>query len=237
MIYLIDRGFRIKRSFNILVNQCKCPGMYNECLCSGCKGKVEDEVKDNHKDEVKVEVEGNDNANDNVIVKDNVVFKDKDNDNDNVIVNDIVNKGACFADDKINNNQRTCFADDNVIANDNADIRDNVNDKVNANVIVNNNDNVNDNDNNYDNQVTCFADDNNHDSNNQGRDEVLCSQNHEVAGRSPSRFSVNNDSDDDVDKFIHLLDEKHKRGKPIAFSSYTRPNNDISINVSGILQS
>ena len=33
MIYLIDRGFRIKSALNILVNQCKYPGKYNECFC------------------------------------------------------------------------------------------------------------------------------------------------------------------------------------------------------------
>ena len=33
MIYLIDRGFRIKTALNILVNQCKYPGIYNECFC------------------------------------------------------------------------------------------------------------------------------------------------------------------------------------------------------------
>ena len=36
MIYLIDRGFRIKSALNILVNQVKCPEIYNECFCSGC---------------------------------------------------------------------------------------------------------------------------------------------------------------------------------------------------------
>ena len=29
MIYLFDRGFRIKNALNILVNQCKYPGIYN----------------------------------------------------------------------------------------------------------------------------------------------------------------------------------------------------------------
>ena len=32
MIYLIDRGFRIKSALNILVNQVKCPEIYNECF-------------------------------------------------------------------------------------------------------------------------------------------------------------------------------------------------------------
>ena len=36
MIYLIDRGFRIKSTLNILVNQVKCPEIYNECSCLGC---------------------------------------------------------------------------------------------------------------------------------------------------------------------------------------------------------
>ena len=32
MIYLIDRGFRIKSALNNLINQYKYPGMYDECL-------------------------------------------------------------------------------------------------------------------------------------------------------------------------------------------------------------
>ena len=31
MIYLIDRGFSIKKALNILVNQCKCSNIYIEC--------------------------------------------------------------------------------------------------------------------------------------------------------------------------------------------------------------
>ena len=43
MIYLIDRGFRIKSALNILVNQCKYPRIYNECSCSSCsRGDVND---------------------------------------------------------------------------------------------------------------------------------------------------------------------------------------------------
>ena len=57
MIYLIDRGLRIKIALNILVNQVKCPEIYNECFCLGCFV--------------------NDIANDNVNDKDNY------NDNDN----------------------------------------------------------------------------------------------------------------------------------------------------------
>ena len=37
MIYLIDKGFRIKSALNNPVNHCKCLGMYDECLCLGYK--------------------------------------------------------------------------------------------------------------------------------------------------------------------------------------------------------
>ena len=68
MINLIDRGFRIKSPLNILGNQGKYPGIFNECLCLGCS------VKDN-----------NDSANDNVNIKDNV------NDDNNVNIKNNVN--------------------------------------------------------------------------------------------------------------------------------------------------
>ena len=80
MIYLIDRGFRINNALNILVNQCKYPGMYNECFCLGCS-------KDNQGTD---SVRGmptcfaDDNVNDNDIDKDNDNDNnDNDNDNDN----------------------------------------------------------------------------------------------------------------------------------------------------------
>ena len=53
MIYLIDRGFRIKSALNILVNQCKYPGRYNECFCLSCSrggDKDKDNVNDNVND-------------------------------------------------------------------------------------------------------------------------------------------------------------------------------------------
>ena len=127
MIYLIDRGFRIKSALNILVNQCKYPGIYNECFCLGCN------VND------KYNVNDNDNDSDNV--------KDKCNNNDNVNVNDNVIDN--------NNDLRSSFANnvndkDNV--NDNVKDKDNVNDNVIDNDLrssfannVNDNDNVNDN--------------------------------------------------------------------------------------------
>ena len=101
MIYLIDRGFRITIALNILFNQCKYPGIYNECFCLSCdvKDKDKDKDKDNDKDKNK------DTDNDNVIgnVNDNV----NDNDNDNINDNDL---RSSFA---INENQGTCYVDDN----------------------------------------------------------------------------------------------------------------------------
>ena len=115
MIYLIDIVFRIRSALNNQVNQVKYPGTYNECLCLGCKSKVDD------------------------------MFEDNENDNDNVsgIVNVNDNQGNCFADDnvnvnanvngnvsyKVNVNQGTCFANDNV--NDNYNENDNDNDNDN----------------------------------------------------------------------------------------------------------
>ena len=82
MIYLSDRGFRIKSALNILVNQCKYPGIYNQCFCLSCS-------RGGDKDK--------DNVNDNVNDKDNVIDNDNDydlrssfanNDNDNYKDND-----------------------------------------------------------------------------------------------------------------------------------------------------
>ena len=68
MIYLIDRGFRINSTLNILVNQCKYPGMYNECFCLGCSNdKVDDNVNDNvNQGTCFADDNVNDNVNDNV---------------------------------------------------------------------------------------------------------------------------------------------------------------------------
>ena len=142
MIYLIDRGFRIKSALNILVNQYKYPGIYEECFCLGCNINVN--VNDNDNDNVNVNV----NDNDNVIDNDN----DKDNANDNV--NDNVNvKDNVNVNDNVNDN-------DNVKDKDN--VIDNVNDNDNDNDIVNDNDNDKDNDNddkdNFIYQGTCLAD-------------------------------------------------------------------------------
>ena len=125
MIYLIDRGFRFKSALNILVNQCKHPGIFNECFCLG--GNVNQGT---------VSVRGMPTC-----------FAD-DSDNDNVNDQDNVN-------DKDNDNQGTCFADDNDKYNDNDSVNDTVNEKDNDNVNVNDHDNVNDNvnDNNNDNDI------------------------------------------------------------------------------------
>ena len=138
MIYLIDRGFRIKSALNILFNQIKCPEIYNECFCLGCnvnqgtdcvRGMPTCFADDNDKDN------DNDSVNDTVNDKnnDNVNVNDHDNLNDNVI-------------DKNNDND---IHNDNFNVKDNDNVNDNVNDKD------KDNDNVNDNVN----QGTCFADD------------------------------------------------------------------------------
>ena len=99
MIYLIHRGIRVKSALNILVNEVKYLGMYNDCLCSGCKDKTN--VKDNEGTcfaDDNDEVEVNDNVNDYVnrgrdeILGSQTCLADiKDNDkvdNVNVFVND-----------------------------------------------------------------------------------------------------------------------------------------------------
>ena len=108
MIYLIDRGFRIKSAFNTLVNQCKYPGIYNECFCLNCsRGDVNDNVNVNDNDNyLRSSFANNDNVNDNV----------NDNDNDNVNDNDL--RSSFANNDNDNDNDRdnfiyqgTCFAD------------------------------------------------------------------------------------------------------------------------------
>ena len=90
MIYLIDRGFRINNALNILVNQCKYPGLYNECFCLGCsKDKVDDNANGNvNQGNCFTDDNVNDNDNDNDNVNDNDNDNDIDNDNDNDIDND-----------------------------------------------------------------------------------------------------------------------------------------------------
>ena len=138
MIYLIDRGFRINNALNILVNQCKYPGICNECFCLCCSKDLRSSFANN--DNVSDKVNDNDNVNDNVNDNDN------DNDKDNDSVKDNVN-------DK-DNDVRSSFTNndnDNDNVNDNNTAYDNDKDFVNDNDNDNDNDNVNDNDNANDN--------------------------------------------------------------------------------------
>ena len=151
-IYLIDRGFRIKSALNILVNQCKYPGTYNECFCLNCsRGDVNDNVNvnDNDKD-LRSSFANNVNDNDNVNVSDN----------DNDLRSSFANNDSDIVIDK---DLRSSFANnDNVNDNDNDNDSDNDNDNVNDSDLRTsfaNNDNDNDNDrDNFIDQGTCFAD-------------------------------------------------------------------------------
>ena len=113
MIYLIDRGFRIKSALNILVNQCKYPGRYNECFCLNCsRGDFTDNVN----------VNDNDNVNDNVNDNDNVNVSDNDND----LRSSFANNDSDIVIDK---DLRSSFANkDNDNDNDNDNFNDNDND-------------------------------------------------------------------------------------------------------------
>ena len=108
---------------NILVNQCKYPGKYNECFCLGC-------IKD-----LRSSFANNDNVNDNVIDNDNV--NDNVNDNDNDLRSSFTNNDKDNDSVKDNVNDKDNDLQSSFTNNDN----DNVKDNDNAN------DNVNDNDN------------------------------------------------------------------------------------------
>ena len=175
MIYRIDRGFRIKSAFNILVNQCKYPGIYNGCFCLSCNVNqgtclADDNVNVNDNViDLRSSFANNDNVNDNVndndkdidSVKDNV--NDKDNDLRSSFANNVEDndndKDINNVKDNVNDKDidlRSSFAN-NVDVNDNDKDNDNVDDNDN----VNDNDSVNYNDSDKDNfiyQGTCFAD-------------------------------------------------------------------------------
>ena len=87
MIYIIDRGFRMNNALNILVNQCKYPGIY-ECLGCNVNDKynvyqgtcfADDNVNDNDND-LRSSFANNDNANDL-----RSSFANNHNDNDSLI--------------------------------------------------------------------------------------------------------------------------------------------------------
>ena len=132
MIYLIDRGFRIKSALNILVNQVKCPEIYNECFGLGFSKDLRSSLDNN--DNV------NDNVNDND--NDNDTDKDKDKDNDNNRDSDIVKDNVNDKDNDLRSSftnhgtdgvrgMPTCFADnDNVNDNENFNDNDNLKDNV-----------------------------------------------------------------------------------------------------------
>ena len=120
MIYLIDRGFRIKNALNILVNQCKYPGIYNECFCLSCNVNQGTCFADENDivNDLRSSFANNviDNVNDNDL-RSSFANNDNDKDNDNVNVN-VIDKNIDNDNVKDNNN-------------DNDNDNDNVNDKDN----------------------------------------------------------------------------------------------------------
>ena len=133
MIYLIDRGFRIKSALNILVNQVKCPEIYNECFCLGCNVNVNDNQGTCFADDLRSSFANtvNDSVKDlrscftnqgtdgvrgmPTCSADNDNFKDndKDNDNDNDLRSSFASQGTCSTDNDNDNvnNLRSSFAD------------------------------------------------------------------------------------------------------------------------------
>ena len=97
MTYLFNKGFRIKSASNILVNQCKRPGMYIKCLCLGCKGKGKVYQGTCFADD---EVKVIDNANDNFNYKNKDRDNDNFNDNDNIDIKDNTNGNINVNDGK-----------------------------------------------------------------------------------------------------------------------------------------
>ena len=93
LIYLIDKGFRIKSALYNLNIQVKCPDMYYESLCLSCSdinASVNDNVSDKINDNVNDHDHDNDKISDNdkvnykLNVKDSINDKDYNNDNDSV---------------------------------------------------------------------------------------------------------------------------------------------------------
>ena len=103
MIYLIDRGFRINNALNILLNQCKYPGIYNECFCLGCSKDLRSSFT----------------TNENVNVNQGTCFADDNvNDNDNDLRSSFANNDndlrSSFANNDNDNDLRNRFANNNV---------------------------------------------------------------------------------------------------------------------------
>ena len=130
---------------NFLVNQCKYPGICNECSRLSCNVNYNVNVNDN--------VIDNDNVNDNVNDNDKDIdsIKDNVNDKDNDLRSSFANNVEDNDNDKDINNVKDNVNDkdiDNVDVNDNDKDNENVDD--NDNVNDNDNDSVNDNDNDND---------------------------------------------------------------------------------------
>ena len=232
MICLIDSGFRINNALNILVNQCKYPGINKEWFCLGCSKELrssfanKDNVNDNVND-LRSSFANNDNVNDlrssfaNIINgndndKDNDSVKDNVNDKDNVLRSSFTNNDN--DDDNVNDNDlRSSFANN---ANDNDN--DNVNDNDLRSSFANNaNDNVND-------LRNSFA---NNDNDNDNVSDLRSSfaNNDDVIDNDNA-----NDNDNVIDNFLYLFDEKHQRCKP---NNKECLSNNISVNIIGDLQS
>ena len=107
MICLIYRGFRFNNALNVLVNQCKYPGIYI-CFCLGCHVNVEDNVNDLRSSFANQGTDGVRGIptcsadNDNVNVNDlRSSFANNDNDN---LRSSLANQGTCFADNDNDDN-------------------------------------------------------------------------------------------------------------------------------------
>ena len=136
MIYLIDRGFRIKSALNILVNQCKYPGIYNECSCLSCSrggDKDKDNVNDNDNDkDLRSSFANNVNDNDNFIyLFDEKYQRSKSNSNSNSISNGETWKKSHSPTNNIReavqqsclvNHERSSFANSTISVNINDDL-------------------------------------------------------------------------------------------------------------------
>ena len=217
MIYLIDRGFRIKSALNILVNQCKYPGMYNEYFCLGCNVNVNYNDSDNDNDNDNDN--HNDNDNDNVLRSsfdkndnDNVNDNDNDNVNDNVNDNDLRSIFANNVKDKYNNNDnvndlRSSFDKND---NDNDNVNDNVNDNDLRSSFANN---ANDNDNDVVNDIV------NDNDNDNVKDNVI--------------YQFDEKHGDASVELLHGWTKSYQKGKPNNNSA----TNNISVNINEDLQS
>ena len=99
MIYVIDRGFRVKSALNMLVNQVNCPEILNACFCLGCI------VKDKYN--------GNDNDLRSSFANNDLRSSFANNDKD--IVNDLRSSFANHDNDNLRSSFANNHNDDNFI--------------------------------------------------------------------------------------------------------------------------